>query len=461
MADPAAALARAEALFPSALAALKDLVRIPSCSFAGFDPAHVERSAEAVRGLLLACGYPEARVVRLPGVHPYVLASDRRAGPSAPTLLLYAHHDVQPPLREELWTTPPFEPVEREGRLYGRGAADDKAGVVLHAFAARAWSEAAGAPPINLAVLIEGEEEIGSASIGALIAAERAALAADALVIADLGNVDTGLPSLTTSLRGNVVLELTLRALASPLHSGIWGGGVPDPTLALAKLLATLTDDAGRVTVPGFYDAVRAPDPAALADAARLPYDPALFARQAGLIAAGAPADRVALFRRLWYEPTLTVNAIQSGVRGRTGNVIMDEAWARLSIRTVPDQDGAAIERALVSHLERHAPADCRLTITARGDASPAWATRTDHPVFATARRALEIGYGVPPVAIGCGASIPFVGEMTQALGGIPALLLGIEDPRCAAHAENESLDLGDLRKALRSQVALFGLMAR
>ncbi len=454
------ALARAEADFPLLLDRLKGLIRIPSCSFPGFDHHHIDRSAEATVALLLECGFPAARVVRLPGVCPYVLATDHRAGPGAPTLLLYAHHDVQPPLREEVWTTPPFEPVERDGRLYARGAADDKAGIVLHAFSAKAWNDVAGKPPVNLTVLIEGEEEIGSAHISDFLAAHRHELSADALVIADLGNYDTGLPSLTTSLRGNVVIEVELRALKSPLHSGMWGGLVADPALALCKLLATLTDDDGRIAIAGFHDQVRAPDPRQLADFARLPYDAAYLAGQAGALRQTLPTDSAEAFARVWLRPSLTVTSVQSGVRGKTGNVIMDTAWARISVRTVPDQDGTAIERLLVAHLERHAPATCELEITGRGDASPAWATRTDHPVFAVARQALEMGYGVPAVAIGCGASIPFVGEMTAALGGIPALLLGIEDPTCGAHAENESVHLGDLRKGLRAQVALYGLMA-
>jgi acetylornithine deacetylase/succinyl-diaminopimelate desuccinylase-like protein len=453
-------LARADQEFPALVERLKELVRIPSCSFPGFDHAHVERSAEASVALLTACGFPAARVVRLPGVLPYVLASDHRAGPGAPTLLLYAHHDVQPPLREELWRSAPFEPVERDGRLYGRGAADDKAGVVLHAFSAKAWNDVAGKPPVNLTVILEGEEEVGSASIGRFLAAHREELSADALVIADLGNYDTGLPSLTTSLRGNVVVEVELRALRSPLHSGMWGGLVADPALALCRLLAGLSDADGRIAIDGFHDRVRPPDPRQLADFARLPYDPARLAAQAGAVRPSLPADSAEAFSRVWLRPSLTVTAVQSGVRGKTGNVIMDTAWARISVRTVPDQDGAAIERLLVAHLERHAPAGCELTVTARGDASPAWATRTDHPLFAVARAALERGYGVPPVTIGCGASIPFVGEMTAALGGIPALLLGVEDPTCGAHAENESVHLGDLRKGLRAQVALYGLMA-
>jgi acetylornithine deacetylase/succinyl-diaminopimelate desuccinylase-like protein len=460
MPDQTAALAAAEALFPTLVEELKKLIRIPSCSFPGFDHSHIERSAEATAALLRWAGYPQVEIARMDGVFPYVLAFDHRAGPGEPTLLLYAHHDVQPPLREAVWTTPPFEPVERDGRLYARGAADDKAGIMMHAFSARAWNDSAGRPPVNLSVVIEGEEEIGSPHFGAFLRAHRERLAADALVIADLANFDTGLPSLTTSLRGHVAVEVELKALRSPLHSGMWGGAVPDAAMALCRLLATLSDDAGRIAIPGIYDAVTAPTAAELADLARLPYDAARFAEQAGLLASRADADPVAVHRRLWREPALAITSVQSGVRGQTGNVIMDAAWGRVGIRIVPHQDPHAVQEALCAHLRRHAPAGMELVLTPRGEPAPAWSTATGHPAFAAARRALRTGFGVEPVAIGCGASIPFVGEMTAALGGIPALLLGVEDPVCAAHAENESVHLGDLLKALRSQTALFAELA-
>jgi cysteinylglycine-S-conjugate dipeptidase len=454
------ALQAADRLFPALIEELKKLVRIPSCSFPGFDHSHIERSAEATASLLRWAGYPDVEIVRMKDVFPYVLAFDRRAGPSAPTVLLYAHHDVQPPLREAVWTTPPFEPVERDGRLYARGAADDKAGIMMHVFSAKAWNDVAGRPPVNLTVVIEGEEEIGSPHFADFLRLHRERLKADALVIADLANFDTGLPSLTTSLRGHVAVEVELRALKSPLHSGMWGGAVPDPAMALCKLLASLTDEHGCIAVPGINDAVRAPSAAENADFARLPYDANRFAEQAGLVASRAEADPVTLHRRLWREPALAITSVQSGVRGQTGNVIMDAAWARIGIRIVPDQDARTVQDALCAHLRRHAPADMAIELTPRGEPAPAWSTATDHPAFAAARRALHTGFGVEPVAIGCGASIPFVGEMTAALGGIPALLLGVEDPVCGAHAENESVHLDDLRKALRSQTALFSELA-
>lgn len=454
------AIANAEAEWPKTLERLAALVRIPSCSFPGFDPAHVVASAEATAAWFRDAGFPDVRVLAGGGAHPAVLAVDRRAGPSRPTLLLYAHHDVQPPLREALWRSPPHEPVIRDGRMWGRGTADDKAGIMCHCAAAAAWNATAGAPPINLVAVIEGEEEVGSPHFSAFLKQHLAELRADAVLVMDAGNYAAGLPSITTSLRGHLVVEVELSALKAPLHSGIWGGAVPDPAAALARLLATLTDDQGRIAVPALLQGVRPLSDADRADFARLPYTPAWFAEVSGMLdPAQAPRDAVEAHARLWRQPALAINAIQCGERGRTGNVVMDSAWARLGLRIVPDQDPATLMRALCDHLRARAPAGMRLELTER-EPGPAWGTDTAHPAFAAARAALARGFGVQPVAIGCGASIPFVGEMTALLGGVPALLLGVEDPQSGAHAENEGLLLSDALSALKSEVALMGYLA-
>ena len=454
-----AVLARIDADFPATVEQLKKLVRIPSCSFPGYDPLHLQHSAEATAAWLKEAGYPEVRLVTIGGVNPYVIAKDHRAGPGRPTVLLYAHHDVQPPLREAVWRSPAFEPVEREGRLYGRGSADDKAGIALHAAAAAAWNAVAGRPPVNLTVLIEGEEEINSPHFTEFLTAHRAELAADCMVIADLGNVDVGLPALTTSLRGLVVVEVELRALRSPLHSGLWGGVVPDVILALCRLLAQLDDGKGGIAIPGIMDAVKPLDDLDRQGFARIAYDPAVFAGQAGLLpGARHGLDAVEHHARLWRQPALTINAIQAGTRGSTGNIVMDAAWARVGIRIVPHQKAEEIQAKLMAFLHKLVPVGMEITLTPVAAGEP-WTTVTGHPAFAAAKRALALGYGVTPVEAGCGASIPFVGEMSAALGGIPALLVGVEDPASAAHAENESVHLGDLKKAIRSEAALFGML--
>jgi acetylornithine deacetylase/succinyl-diaminopimelate desuccinylase-like protein len=448
-----------DAGFPATVERLKKLVRIPSCSFPGYDAVHLQHSAEATAEWLREAGYPEVRLVTFGGVNPYVLAKDHRAGPDRPTVLLYAHHDVQPPLRDEIWRSPAFEPVEREGRLYGRGSADDKAGIALHAAAAAAWNAVAGRPPVNLTVVIEGEEEINSPHFSEFLAAHRRELAADCMVIADLGNVDVGLPALVTSLRGLVAVEVELRALRSPLHSGLWGGVVPDVVMALCRLLARLEDEQGGIAIPGIMEAVRPLSAEDRQGFSRIAYDPAVFAGQAGLLPkARHGLDAVEHHARLWRRPALMINGIQAGTRGTTGNVLMDAAWARLGIRIVPDQKACEVEERLIAHLQALVPEGMELTITPVAAGDP-WTTATGHPAFAAAKRALELGYGVAPVESGCGASVPFVGEMSAALGGIPALLVGVEDPASAAHSENESVHLGDLKKAIRSEAALFGML--
>lgn len=449
-----AVLDRAERDFSDTVARLSALVRVPSCSFPGFDPAQVALSAEATAGWLREAGLPEVEVLAPGGMPPVVVGADRRAGASRPTLLLYAHHDVQPPMREALWRSPPFEPTLWDGRLYGRGAADDKAGIAVHAGALSAWYREQGHLPCNVVVLVEGEEETGSDHLSGFLESHLERLRADAVVIADLANHDTGLPSLTTSLRGMVSLELELRALERPVHSGVWGGVAPDCVLALCRMVASLAEPDGTLAVPGLLDGLQPPTPGERADWERLPWDPALFARQAGMDPA-ALGNGPATWERLWRQPALTVNAIQAGERGRTGNVLMDAAWTRLGVRIPPGLEPRRTLDLLLSHLRTRVPAGMSLTVLEESLA-PAWGTSVDHPFFEAARRALGRGYGREPVFVGCGASIPFVGEMTARLGGVPALLVGVEDPWCNAHSENESVHLGDLLSAVRAEAALF-----
>ncbi len=443
--------------FDATVEELIALSRIPSVSAASFDPKQVERSAEAVAALLADTGLDAVEVLRVPGAHPYAVAEWMRAAPDVPTALIYAHHDVQPPGRLDHWETPAFVPTLRaDGRLYGRGVVDDKAGVVLYAAALRAWLESTGGLPINVKLIIEGEEETGSAHLSEFLRAYRARFDADVLVLSDTANLATGLPSITTSLRGLVAIDVTVRALDHPLHSGMWGGPVPDAATALARLLARLVDERGSIAVPGLYDDVPELGPAERSELADLPFDEASFCEQAGVLSASGLAGEEgrSVYERLWSRPSLAVTALEGMPLAGAANQLMAEARARIGVRVAPGQDADRVRDLVVRFLETDPPWGVRVETEVQA-AVPGWRTTPVGPAFDAARRALAAGYGCEAVAIGCGGTIPFVGPFTEVLGGVPALLLGLEDPPCNAHGENESLDLGDFRKAQRAAAHL------
>ncbi len=455
-----AALSHYEQNAEAHVEALKALTAIPSISFPDFDPAEVVRSAEYTAKLLREAGLPHVELLTLPGVHPYVYG-EWLGAPGAPTVLLYAHHDVQPPMREALWKSPVFTATQRGDRLYARGIADDKAGVMIHVASLAAYFKTQGSLPVNVKVLIEGEEEIGSVHLADFLTLHKNKLRADVMVLTDCSNYDTGIPSLTTSLRGLVSFDITLAALDHPLHSGMWGGPIPDPVTALCKMLAQLTDDQGRVAIPGIWEKVRPPTPEELADYRSLQMTDAIFREQSGLLPnAELFAKDEGLLVKMWREPSLVVNSIQAGLKGQTGNVVLDSAWARVGLRLVPDLKHAEATELFLKHLKSLCPWGLQLTVEPEQGANP-WMTQPNHPAFAIAKKALAAGYGRDAVCIGCGGTIPFVESFTQALGEIPALLVGVEDPYTNAHSENESLHLGDFHKAVRGQIHLFAEMAK
>jgi acetylornithine deacetylase/succinyl-diaminopimelate desuccinylase-like protein len=444
------------------LAQLVDLARIPGVSAAGFDPAEVQRSAERTAEILDEAGLDDVAVVTLAGAHPYVLAQKQASAAGAPTALIYAHHDVQPPGRLDRWESPAFEPTFRgDGRLYGRGVVDDKAGILLHVAAVRAWIEAEGVLPINVKVIVEGEEETGSAHLAEFLRVHRDRCDADVLVLSDTQNLATGLPSLTTALRGLVAVDVCVRALDHPLHSGMWGGAVPDAATALTRLLARLTDDAGEIAVPGLLDDVPDLSAAERARLAALPFDPAQFRGDAGVVAEARlrGGSDGSVYENLWYRPALALTALEGMPLATAANQLMSEARARVGVRLAPGQDPERVRALLVEFLQRDPPQGVRVE-TAVPAAVPGWKTTPEGPAFDAARRALAAGYEREAVTIGCGGSIPFVGPFSEVLGGIPALLLGLEDPPCNAHGENESLDLDDFRRASRASAHLLRELA-
>ena len=440
---------------------LVELARIPSVSAQGFPREEVRRSAAAFADLLRHVGLRNVRVLEIPGVHAYVYG-DWLDRPGMPTLVLYGHHDVVPPGRPEQWLSPPFEPVERKGRLYGRGTADDKGGILVHVAAVAAYLRTVGSLPCNVKFLIEGEEEIGSENLAAFLDRYRSLMAADAVVLSDTSNFDTGVPALTYQLRGMCQVDVEVRCLERPVHSGQRGGAVPDPVQILCGLIADLTLGDGSLNVPGLYRRVAKPSPRRRALIRRLPFDEARYARSSGLLKGVRLTGEKAfsVYERLWTRPSLTVIAFESHPIVGSSNQIVDSARARISMRTVPNMDSREAGEMLVRKLTRRPPHGAH--VEARVVRStPWWATDPEGPAFDAARRALKAGFGKEAAMMGAGGSIGFVQPFSDFLKGAPCLLTGVEDPACGAHSENESLHLDDWRKCMRAAVHLYDELSR
>lgn len=435
---------------------LERLITIPSVSASGFDHADVRRCAEAVRDLLSARGCHEARLLEVDGAHPAVYAEWLGAGGDRPTVLCYAHYDVQPPGVADEWTSPAFEPAERGGRLYGRGAADDKAGIMVHVAAIDAWLSTHDRLPLNVKVIIEGEEETGSAHLLDLLDTYGELLRSDVVVITDSTNWKVGVPALTHSLRGLVDCVVEVRALDHPLHSGMYGGPVPDPLTGLIKVLAAMTDDDGLVAIPGFADALSG-GAGHRVDADALSFDVGEFRAEAGMLDGveliGAERDHV--LERLWYRPAISVIGLDATRVDVASNTLPAVARAKVSARLAPGQDPQRALRLLVDWLEAQVPWGLHATVTP-GAAGAGYDVDPDLPAMKAARSALQAAFGTAAVLIGAGGTIPLIEPLTQAFGGITALLTGVEDPDTRAHGIDESLHLADWERACLAEAHLF-----
>ncbi|MDH6237019.1 dipeptidase [Cryobacterium sp. CG_9.6] len=450
-ADDASVRTAVELGLPTTIAELCALVRIPSVAWSAFDRATVLKSAEAVATLardLHVFDSVEIKQAGIPGTtelgQPAVLAT-RAARNGRPTVLLYAHHDVQPPGKDEDWDSAAFEPTVRGDRLYGRGAADDKAGVMAHIASIRALVEAAGPDfDLGLALFIEGEEEFGSRSFATFLEENVDALRADVIVVADSNNWDITTPALTTGLRGNVTLRLEVRTLDHASHSGMFGGAVPDAMMATIKLLATLYNEDGSVAVTGLTSHVGdTPE-----------YSEEQLRDETGLLEGVSPIGHGSILSRIWSQPSITVTGIDAPSVDNASNTLSPAIAVRISCRIAPGQLAADAADALQAHLRAQAPFGAQVDIT-DVDCGEPFLVDTSGWAVTEARRAMTDAWGTSPVDIGVGGSIPFIADLVRVFPEAQILVTGVEDPDSRAHSPNESLHLGVFKRALLTEALL------
>jgi acetylornithine deacetylase/succinyl-diaminopimelate desuccinylase-like protein len=434
---------------PAVRADLERLVRIPSIAFEGFPQQPVREAADATATILAAAGLGGVRLLDVPDSPPAVYG-ELPGPPGAPTVLLYAHYDIQPAGPEDAWSSPPFEPTERGGRLYGRGAADDKSGIAMHSATLRALT-AGDAPAVAIKVVVEGEEETGGGSFERFVERQPELFAADAILVADSGNWKIGEPTLTTTLRGLAELYVEVATLERPVHSGLFGGAVPDAFVALTRMLATLHDDRGDIAVAGLggceWDGLPV-DPDALRANARV-------LDGVELIGSGSVASH------LYTRPALTWIGIDGVPSIETAaNAVIPRARAKLSLRVAPGDDPVASLDAIVRHLESVVPWGAQLTVT-EGAIAHGFAAADGGPAYTAATAALEDAYGKPAVNIGSGGSIPLVTALAHAVPQAEIVVWGAQDEAAAIHSANESVDLAELERAALAQALFVERLAR
>ena len=433
--------------FDASLETLSQMVRIPGIAWDAFDAADLDRSANFVRDLFLETGVFESVQIKTASVAgkagaPAILAR-RAAKNGKPQILLYAHHDVQPPGDETVWQTNPFEPTEKNGRLYGRGAADDKAGILAHLNAVRAIKAIEGADfDLGITLFIEGEEEAGSPTFRAFLEENQAQLEADVIVVADSSNWSETVPALTTTLRGLVSQEIEVQTLDHALHSGMYGGAVPDAMLATIRLLASLHDEAGDVAVAGL---VRG-------QAAQLDYSDADLRRDSGLLPQVSQIGTGSILDRIWTKPSITVIGIDGQTVALSSNTMLPKVKAKISMRIAPGQEPEEALALLRAHLEENLPFGAQLSYGAIELGKP-FASDDSGWAKKLAADALGAAWKVPSVDIGIGGSIPFIADLTELFPKAQILVTGVEDPDSRAHSPNESVHLEGLRSAITSEV--------
>ena len=430
---------------------LYEFLRIPSVSAKSEHDADTRRAAAWLSARLQAAGLKSELVET--DWHPIVLA-EWHGAPGAPTILVYGHYDVQPVEPLDEWDSQPFEPTVRDGRLYGRGTADDKGQLYMHVKALEAHLATRGSLPVNVVVVAEGEEEVGSPSFAPFLDAHRERLDCDVVVISDTGMFAEGLPSLGFSLRGLAYFEIHVTGAKSDLHSGEYGGAVANPGNALAKIIASLHSPDGEVAVPGFYDDVLDWDDETRAEIRKLPHDDGAYRAELG-VGALAGEEGYSTLERLWIRPTCDVNGMLCGYTGEGAKTVLpNRAMAKVSFRLVPDQTPAKVRALFQEHVARVAPKGVRVEVKELHGGRP-WRAKIEGAPFEAAARALEQTFGKRPVLMGGGGSIPIVPEMEERLGAT-ALLVGFSLPGCNLHAPNEWLTLSYFQKGIETLVRLY-----
>jgi acetylornithine deacetylase/succinyl-diaminopimelate desuccinylase-like protein len=441
---------------------LADLVEVPSISTDGEHGAEIERTAALTCEQMREAGLLNVQVLRVGGSLPYAYGEWLEA-PGKPTVFLYAHHDVQPINFVEQWQSDPWHLTRRDDRLYGRGAADDKGAIAAQLGAIAACMKTAGCLPVNVKMLVEGEEEVGSRNLLGFFERHKDRLKSDVIVVCDTENIEVGLPCITYSLRGIVAAVVEVTSAKIPVHSGMGGGALPDAAIALNVVLGRLFWGNDPLPIPGFYDKVRPLTEKERAAFRKLPGDESKWRKDCGVL----PEARFAMeqgltpYEQTWRRPAVTVIAQEASSIKGASNQVLPKATALVSCRIVPDQDPKDVFEQLQACLTKDPPWGVQVSVKPAGGPVDWWMTDPNGPAFEAAMAALRQGFDRDPVAIGCGGTIGFVGPLADLFGGAPALLLGIEDPASNAHAPNESLHEGDFKKLMASLVGLFENLAK
>ena len=429
---------------------LFEFLRIPSVSARSEHNADTRRAAEWLMQKMIAAGL-DTKMYETAG-HPILVGEWRGAGADAPTVLIYGHYDVQPPEPLDLWTSPPFEPEIRDGRIYARGSVDDKGQLFLHVKAIEAHLEGNGSLPVNIVLLAEGEEEVGSEHLMPFVEKHTDLLKPDAVVISDSSMFAPGMPSIGASLRGLAYFEIRVRGARSDLHSGSYGGAVANPATALARIISTFHDDDGRILIDGFHDDVRTA-PEFVEQIRSLPFDESAYIEETG-VPELVGEEGYTTYERLWIRPTCEVNGLLSGYTGEGSKTVLPAyAMAKVSCRLVPDQDPKTIEKLFQKHVEKVAPKGVTVEVLVLHGGKP-WRAKLEGRLYEAGARALRHAFGRDAIYAGEGGSIPIVSEFESLLGA-PALLMGFGLPGENAHAPDEWMSLENFEKGTHASARL------